>query len=167
MRAVMLVAVLVAGCGVAAETPEVGVQGIPMAPTAELRAWHDGAAVAALEQAVALWRAAGADVLVNDWGYPVALVDGGGDWPHDQIGYGSPTGGIQINVSLLEEVAGQADGAAWLVDTFAHELGHVIGCGHVSDGTAVMYQNMHPSSSLAPSDVQEFARVHPALDRRQ
>lgn len=159
MYKVFLVLGLLSGCCIPAPPTTVGTHGAVLYLDASFLQWRDGSAVPLFNQAAQWWRDAGAEVQIAGWGYPVTLTHGAG-WGPDMIGYGGPVQGIQLDQTLLDEVAAQPNGSAWLLDTFAHELGHVLRCSHISDPASVMHAVIHPDDSgLTPQDVDELARV--------
>lgn len=108
-----------------------------------------------------LWNKAGANIVVVrpgdrvDGQITVATIVPHSDWPYGSLGgFGGPTLGIQIDELVWTEAKRyNPQYHDYLLDLVAHEMGHFIGCGHVSSSDSVMYPTIHPQTTLSTDDV--------------
>lgn len=159
MRYLFVLACLAIGCNSAPRVLE-------LRPSAEFRAWHDGAAMPALNEALSWWEYVGVHLeLVSSGGVPMDA------FTHDNypfgaaygfVGSGSPFGVAfdtsYFDIALANDADAELRSAA--VNEIAHEIGHALGCEHVMAPAAIMYPWVHTNPSGATSaDTTELMRV--------
>ncbi|GAA1347085.1 matrixin family metalloprotease [Arthrobacter roseus] len=85
----------------------------------------------------------------------------GGGQPHKAVD--SPwvfvSGQIDLDTAQLAEVMLRPGGASAVRSVVTHELGHVLGLGHVNDPTQLMYGGANSTISLGDGDRAGLARI--------
>ena len=69
------------------------------------------------------------------------------------------TGSLVLDRDLLEQVAGRRDADAVIGAVLLHELGHVVGLGHVADRGEIMHRDGVTRLDLGPGDREGLARL--------
>lgn len=70
------------------------------------------------------------------------------------------TGDVQLNATALGELMTRLNGPALVTAVVKHELGHVLGLGHVGDPTQLMYETAQPGvASYAAGDLAGLATL--------
>jgi len=70
------------------------------------------------------------------------------------------TGTIQLNAASFSEVLTRPNGAALAGGVIQHELGHVLGLGHVQDRTQLMYEHGQSGvTTYAAGDLAGLAKL--------
>lgn len=62
------------------------------------------------------------------------------------------TGGVWLDTPALIEILGRPGGRDEVRGVVIHELGHLVGLGHVDDPTELMYESANDRSNLGPGD---------------
>ena len=84
---------------------------------------------------------------------------GGGTPMTDGTVYSLATGNVALNREVFNGLHDRYQGLAHGRATVMHELGHVLGLGHVRDGGEVMNENGHGTTELGPGDRRGLAAL--------
>ncbi|ANH36858.1 hypothetical protein I601_0406 [Nocardioides dokdonensis FR1436] len=85
---------------------------------------------------------------------------GGSAWQSRQVGpEWFVAGMIALDTDTFDRLAGQRGGEQAMRAIITHELGHVLGLGHVDDDTQLMYGGNLVRSELGAGDLEGLARL--------
>ncbi|WP_127479003.1 matrixin family metalloprotease [Nocardioides pantholopis] len=69
------------------------------------------------------------------------------------------TGSVALDVEVYDDLAERRDGREQMRAILIHELGHVVGLGHVADPGELMYGQNLARTDLGPGDLEGLARL--------
>lgn len=69
------------------------------------------------------------------------------------------SGSVALDAEVYDDLAGRRDGRAQMRAILVHELGHVVGLGHVEDRGELMYGQNLARTDLGPGDLEGLARL--------